>query len=401
MRWCINAALLLALLAGCGREPPRPTDLRVYFTCDTHGRLEPCGCFVGQFGGLTRLKSVLDAEAPGDALRLDIGDAAAGPEDYDFIEYGYMLKAFAAMKFDALNIGAREACFGAGQLREVRQKSTVPVLSANVLDASTHQPIFDPYLIVRRGDVRIALIGVLDPRMVRNPGPGVAVGGMEAAIQHALAEVRGKSDLVLLLAFTDEETLVSLAREFYECGVILGGKVSQPAQQLVRANRSLIYFVTNEARALGILQLRLFPGKPPEVTDNEVRFLNDKIPQDAAFRQMMQDYRGEIRKTRLAVDDPGYLAADTVPGVRTAATYVGSDKCLDCHPGAAAVWKNSAHARAFRTLAERNADADPKCIGCHTVGFGSPTGYRRGPAGAGLANVGCESCHGPGSLHVR
>ena len=44
---------------------------------------------------------------------------------------------------------------------------------------------------------------------------------------------------------------------------------------------------------------------------------------------------------------------------------------------------------------------DPKCVGCHTIGFGTMTGYRREFAGAKLANVGCESCHGPGSLHVR
>ena len=49
----------------------------------------------------------------------------------------------------------------------------------------------------------------------------------------------------------------------------------------------------------------------------------------------MQDYREEVRRARLAVDDPNNLTADMVPGVRTAATYVGTDQCLACHPGAA------------------------------------------------------------------
>ena len=109
-------------------------DLPVYFTCDTHGRLEPCGCFAGQFGGLTRLKTVLDAEAPAGALRVDVGDAIGGHEDYDLIEYRYMLRAFAAMNYDALNIGAREAQFTAAQLQEIRKHFPVPILSANLLD---------------------------------------------------------------------------------------------------------------------------------------------------------------------------------------------------------------------------------------------------------------------------
>ncbi|MCL5098759.1 MAG: hypothetical protein M1608_14755 [Candidatus Omnitrophica bacterium] len=392
----------LLLAVGCGRSStPATLDLPLFFTCDTRGRLEPCGCFTGQFGGLTRLKTVLDAEAPAGALRVDVGDAAAGNQDYDFIEYRYILRAFAAMNYDALNIGAIEAQFSAAQLREIKRTSPVPVLSANLLDASTRQPILDPYRIVRRGAFRVAIVGVLDAHAVENVGDGLVVGDMTPAIDRCLALLRGKTDLVVLLAFTDEASLARLARQFYECHVILGGKVSQPAQQLQKENRSLVYFVTNESRAMGILRLRLQKGSPPITTGNEIRLLHDQIPQDTSFRQMMQNYRNEIRHTRLAVDDEKHSDPDAIPGVRAAATYAGTEKCLPCHESAAKAWHRSGHARAFTTLTDRNADADPKCIGCHTVGFGRPSGYRREFAAAKLVDVGCEGCHGPGSLHLR
>ena len=391
----------LILFAGCGHRARTALDQSIYFTCDTHGRIEPCGCFSGQYGGLTRLKTVLDAEAPPGALRLDIGNSAAGAEDYDFIEYRYMLQAFAALRYDAINIGAREAQFTATQLRDLKKISATPFLCANLIDKSTGAQLFDSYRIVERSGQHIALIGVVDPRAATTPGTGLSIGNMENAIEKTLTEIRGKADLVILLAFTDEATLAELARRFYECQVILGGNVSQPAQQLQKENRSLIYFVTNEARALGILHLRLTPGAPLQVAGNEIRLLTDKIPQDDSLRGLMQKYRDEIRTTPLAIDDPNYLAADTIPGVRAAATYVGTEKCLTCHKDAAAVWAASAHARAFATLIARKADADPKCISCHTIGFGNPTGYRREFADTKLINVGCESCHGPGSLHVR
>ena len=404
IRRCIERALLgLALLAaGCGKTPPaQPLALPVFFTCDTRGRLEPCGCFTGQYGGLTRLKTVLDAEAPANALLVDVGDAVGGHEDYDLIEYRYVLRAFAAMNYDALNIGGREAQFSAAQLREIKKNSPAPIISANLLDQASRQPLFDSYRLVRRGPMRLAIIGVLDPRAAENPGAGLQVGDMEAAVQRCLDELRGKADLIVLLAFADEAALTRLAQEFYECQVILGGKVRQPAQQLQQENRSLVYFVTNESRALGILWLRLARGAPLAVTGNEIRFLYDTIPQDLSFRQLMQSYRDEIGRTRLAVDDPNNLEADAVPGVRTVAGYAGTDQCLACHPAAAAVWKASAHAHAFATLTGRKAEADPKCVGCHTIGFGQPSGYRREFAAARLVDVGCESCHGPGSLHVR
>ena len=403
--WRLGAVpilLLLWLAGGCDPAPPPALDLPVYFTCDTRGRLEPCGCFVGQFGGLTRLKTVLDAEAPTNALRVDVGDAIEGNEDYEFMEYRYVLRAFAAMNYDALNVGGREARFTAAQLRELRQSSPVPILSANLTDKQTGQPIFDPYRVVQRGRYRVAIIGVLDPHgLPEDLGDGLAVGEMEPAIERCLAALRGKTDLVILLAFTDEGGLARLAGQFFECQVILGGRVSQPAQELTKSNRSLVYFVTNESRALGILRLRLRAGSPVEATNHEIRFLRDTIPQNAAFRAMMHDYREEVRRTRLAVDDPNNLSADMVPGVRTVATYVGTEQCVACHPGAAAVWRTSAHAHSFATLTGRQAEADPRCIGCHTTGFGSPSGYRRDYHAEKLVNAGCESCHGPGSLHVR
>jgi hypothetical protein len=401
MRCCTNALLALALLAGCSRPAaPAALDLPIYFTCDTHGRIEPCGCFDGQYGGLTRVKTIL-GETPRDALRLDIGNSAAGAEDYDFVEYRYLLQAFAAMHYDALNIGSREARFSAAQLRELKTNSATPILCANLTDKSTGAQIFDSYRLIDRGDYHIALIGVVDPRAAQTVGAGLSVGNMESAVEKTLTEVRGKADLIVLMAFTDEATLAALAKQFYECQVILGGNVSQPAQQLQRENRSIIYYVTNEGRALGILHLHFAKGAPLQVPGNEIRLVTDKIPQDAGLRELAQKYRAEIRHTRLAVDDANYLAADNIPGVRAAASYVGSEKCLTCHKDAAASWKKSAHSRAFTTLVARKADADPNCIACHTVGFGSASGYRREFADTKLVNVGCESCHGPGSLHVR
>ena len=207
--------------------------------------------------------------------------------------------------------------------------------------------------------------------------------------------------MILLLAFTDEDSLAKLAQQFYEIHVLLGGRVRQPAQELRRENRSLVYFVTNESRALGLLRLQLTDGAAPRPVYNEIRLLHDRIPEAQPFRERARAYRVEVRRTRLAIDNPTNLAADMVPGVRTLASYVGTERCRECHQSAGAIWAQTGHARAFATLRAREADADPKCIGCHTTGFGAFSGYERQFGSGKLVDVGCESCHGPGSLHVR
>ena len=182
--WFLAAGMGVAMLAGCGKSAKRANfELPVYFTCDVRGRLEPCGCFTGQYGGLTRLKTVLDDNAPTNALRVDVGDAIAGHEDFNRIEYDYMLRAFAAMKYDALNVGHREARLSATQLRDIKRQSPVPVISANLLDKATGKTIFEAYRIIQRGGYRIAVIGVLDPRgLERDLGEGLAVERMDVAL---------------------------------------------------------------------------------------------------------------------------------------------------------------------------------------------------------------------------
>jgi nitrate/TMAO reductase-like tetraheme cytochrome c subunit len=256
---------------------------------------------------------------------------------------------------------------------------------------------------VRRGNLRIALIGVLDPRgMGENIGAGLAVEKMETTLTRVLPELRKQADAIVLLAFTDETTLAQLARDFYEVDVVLGGKVSQPAQKLLKENRSLISYAGNEGRALGWLKVRANAGKGAvQAAGDAITLLEDHIPEHPALVAMAAEYRETVRKAKLAVDDPDRLADNMVPGVRARATYTGSQACIECHASAAIAWKKSGHSDAFASLVDRKADADPSCILCHTVGFGTPSGYRRQFGNTQLTDVGCESCHGPGSVHVR
>jgi nitrate/TMAO reductase-like tetraheme cytochrome c subunit len=151
---------------------------------------------------------------------------------------------------------------------------------------------------------------------------------------------------------------------------------------------------------LGTLTATLGAPSKLEHASGEVILVSDRIPQAERLVALNREYRDEIRRTKLEIDQPEKLTSDIVPGVKASANFVGSDSCLVCHTTAAQSWSHSRHAEAFRSLVASKADADPNCISCHTVGFGSVSGYRREYGELKLTNVGCESCHGPGSMHV-
>lgn len=380
-----------------------PGFLTIHFTCDTSGRLEPCGCFTGQHGGLTRLKSWLDArKATGPVLKLDVGGAIAGGADYDLIQYRYLTRAYHVMDFAALNMGAAEARLPAETLANLASTSPVPLLSASLVDASSRREVLQPYQIIKAAGSRIGILGVVSPRSVPTPGEGFAILGLNEAVDRHLPALVAQTDLIILLAFVDEPEMRRLAKDYYEFALILGGDVRGPTQSIQRENESMILYTTNEARTVGTLQARLDRSARTRLVDPvyEIQLLWESIPQHEDLLAMVREYRNEIRRTPLAIDDPDSVDPDAVPGVSHAATYVGSASCQSCHPQAHEVWGKSGHAHAFETLVKSGSEADPHCIKCHTVGFGRPSGYRRPLGGESLTDVGCESCHGPASEHV-
>ncbi len=380
-----------------------PDRLTIHFTCDASGRLEPCGCFTGQHGGLTRLKTWLgQREYPGPVLKLDAGGAIAGVADHDIIQYRYMTRAYATMEFAALNMGGRESMIPKETLVTLAKSSPVPLLSASLVNAESREGLLDPWRIVEINGTRVGILGVVSPKSVPAPGEGLEVLGLNEAVDRHLPALAEKTDLVILLAFADENEMSRLAKDYYEFALILGGDVAGPTQEILRENESMILFTTNQARTVGTLVATLSGEKRKRLTDPayDIQLLWDEIPQHEELLGMVREYRSEIRATPLAIDEPDAKDPNAVPGVSMEATYVGSATCKSCHAGAHEIWEKSGHAHAFETLVKSGSDADPHCISCHTVGFGKPSGYRRPLGSTSLVDVGCESCHGPASEHI-
>ncbi len=398
----VAAFLLPLFFAGCGggaKQQVASVDL--FFTSQTRGRLTHCGCFSGQYGGLARLRSAVALHRGAGTVGVDVGDAIEGTEDFHLLKHRQVLKAYAGLGFAALNAGAREASLPAATLRQLGSESPVPFISANLRDAATGAPLLKGWTVTQRAGRRLAFVGVVDPALLPDgPGAGVEIEPMETCLARVLPELKGKADAIVLLAYADEAALTALAGRFYEFAAVLGGQVSQPAPRLYQENRSLVYYTGNDAKSYGRLELRIARDGAVAPGKHDMVLLTDRYPENQDILDLLSAYRTEVRHTRLDLDDPARALAGSVPGVRAASDFVGSPTCLGCHPSAAVVWSKSAHAHAFDSLVYRGADADPSCIACHTVGFGSPGGYRREFREAKLTHVGCESCHGPGGRHV-
>lgn len=93
-------------------------------------------------------------------------------------------------------------------------------------------------------------------------------------------------------------------------------------------------------------------------------------------------------------------------GVTQDAVYVGSEACADCHDVEYenySKYSKKAHSgESVRIMAGDLTKSElEECFTCHTTGYGQPGGFVSFEETPTMANAGCETCHGPGSLHVE
>lgn len=81
--------------------------------------------------------------------------------------------------------------------------------------------------------------------------------------------------------------------------------------------------------------------------------------------------------------------------------YVGNDKCRLCHRDFFIGRKQDHHDHAMSYLSTSEYRDNPKCLVCHSTGFGVPSGFVSVEKTPRLMNVQCEGCHGPGSNHLK
>ena len=152
---------------------------------------------------------------------------------------------------------------------------------------------------------------------------------------------------------------------------------------------------------IAALQRKLAAPLPPVVPPSKpyVRVehipLTEEIPPDPDLSAALQSYYSQLQAMNANKGDMSRCEPK-----KGKPTFVGTAKCAECHEEAYAFWQKTKHAQAWETLESDNKQYDLTCVGCHVVGYQQAGGFCRIKDVAGFEDVGCENCHGPGSIHA-
>jgi hypothetical protein len=428
-------------------EKPDAPGAVLFLSADTRGYLGPCGCSENMRGGIARAAwQVLEArKGPLPLLYIDGGDSLFGETELKPSQVPQeerkaraLAEALKRMGLAVRAVGELDDARGADFRRSLGlpelARGGVKVLPAGarkvgVVSASDAAGLREASTQARAQGAHfvVALFhGTLEEAQQAVAGPELAVdlvlathtatefSGEESRLVRAAVPVvglqsKGRSLLRVDLAygpqpgrFTPQKTAEDTEREVAALDqrlALLDKDINRPGidAHLKRLKQQKLEELVARRQAL----LSAPVASTGEGDSFSVRFvpLESTLPSHPDAQKVVAAYDADVGKMNL--EWARIQGQDCPAPAEGQAAFVGSAACADCHADTVPVWEASKHHHAWETLEEQGKQFHLNCTGCHVTGWEQPGGVCRLDKVAGREDVGCESCHGPGSLHVE
>jgi len=406
----ILAGLCAWQVGGCSQAVEQPdhrsggqqaTDVTIFFTSDTRGRIEDCGCPSKPKGGLPRRATALQAYGTDPYLLLDAGNMNTPSQSFILLNWKYELDMMGRMKYQAANIGRTEVQVSKKQLLEVAGSAPVPLISANVVDAQSLAPILPAYVILEQFGKSIGVLGLLDEGYEDvQIHHSLTVTPAGEALGKILTELKGKCDMLILLADMPLDRAKTLAKDYPQIALVIVAQQPQQQSESVSIDKTYLVEAGRGDYRLAKLTAKLTHDKLGDLNVQEFK-LGDETAEDMALVQMIEEYNNKLNQRISGLQGGSQIQRwwDLYHNKGIKSWYGGAVRCAACHRQDYKSWSRSAHAHAYSTLVEKNRHTNPECLRCHTVGFNEPSGFKLEEFSEHLRGVQCESCHGEASNH--
>jgi hypothetical protein len=377
----ILVVALVLLGAGIGSLARSPSGRHVLVLMgDTDGYLSPCGCTKPMTGGIRRRASAVRMLTAGTSSTvLENGGLVSGSGRQDHLKAEALAEALRQMGVTAANITYSEAKLGAGLIQSMRNLAGEIFVQSNLKPSETNSlPAFTasgPFLIggISRGHEAIA-------RTL-----GEASMSNDEAAKHLVEEAEQLGLSPMLMVSDGEQEARRLAKAVPGLRFIQYRSTGKPLAEPIREGNAILLSPGESGKhvlSCVIEDGKLVSYRPVELTPD--------FKDDQAVSRVYSAYLSRVDSENLL---------EKIPRTKSP-SFAGTPACIKCHAQAGEVWTGSAHARALKTLEEEGHGRDPDCVGCHVVALKASGGFRSASETPELANVGCESCHGPGAAHA-
>lgn len=166
--------LTLYLFSGCQFDKKSEVNLQIIGTTDIHGSIFSFDFIdnkerAASLGALTGYLDSLKKQGDKELILLDNGDILQGQPPVYYYNYidttnpHVVSRVLNFMEYDASAVGNHDIETGHAVYDKIRDEFRFPWLAANAIDTRTNKPYFQPYTIIERSGIKIAVLGMVTP----------------------------------------------------------------------------------------------------------------------------------------------------------------------------------------------------------------------------------------------
>ena len=295
------APLLVAIfIAGplYAETQSQTSEINIFFTGDVQGNFEPCGCAGGPTGGVARRVGYCNhyiEENGGLALHIDAGNYFASPGQNSKQINSYLKKSLTAIPLEVMNLGSDDLYWWKGLSRF--DYAETHFISTNLVPKRDSLETPDRYAIIEfpsaklglEKPVRIAFLGLVDPRLVK-PNSGFRALDPLKSIRDIKSEVLAKSDFIIVLwdmmrpQGTIEDSIIEeLALEHKEIYSIITTEKRFVLYDPVQINSAIILSSVERGRYVGRLGLGFDESGQVVTVEPEFFEMHEEVPEDPSL----------------------------------------------------------------------------------------------------------------------
>ncbi len=251
--------------------PAAPDEVSLYFTANGMGEIEDCGCQARPLGGIAKRAQFITDRAKRYAASLAVDAGGSLAADAEIVietpdeladRSDAIFASMAQMGYVALNVGARDLTVGVDVLKAKAKAHGIALVSANLVDAKTRKPAFEPWIVRPLGKIKVGIFGLVTSspvaRKARFDDQGLAIEAMIPAARAAVAALRSEgADVIIVLSQLARKEIDALGDEVPQIDLVLGSTDMELTQRLERLGRGFHADPYNKGKWIGELRLRV------------------------------------------------------------------------------------------------------------------------------------------------
>lgn len=299
------AALLVCLPGHCQAAV---VNISVLYTGDTHGHLKSFYYDSAKpVGGVAKRAIFLQdrrRHAKMNWLLLDSGDAISGTALSDLFQ-GYIdIEAMNRLGYDAMGLGVHEFDYGVAVLKQRMTEAKFPIVCANVTYADTGKPLAKPYVIVERGGVKIAILGLttgdLDKRVAPENFAGLAITDPIETARTMVPQLKNEAELVFVLTHLGVNEDIRLATQVPGIDLIVGGMSNSELQEGISALDALIVHGGSFGRYVGQLKQSFSHNENGKLmrrySENELMLMDGRYADNTNYIAWLDSFQPQVQE---------------------------------------------------------------------------------------------------------